>query len=168
MLILCCKKVVMSIERLKTVHITHLEELVDAEARWKITLLSRWQQVIDAIGIPATLEAVHGTWLLLGVTHSCWMQELQGISDQIIGIVNAFLEVPRIERIKFRRISALSYEVTGASARERQRRARALPASSAVSACVQITEQEKKVLSSISDPEMQSVLMQLLRRCKQS
>jgi len=82
-----------------------LQTLINPEQNWKTDLLYRWKEIIGPLHSKVRIEKIHNDTLILGVFHSCWMQELYLLSPLLIKTINGKLDQPYIKQIRFKQVS---------------------------------------------------------------
>jgi hypothetical protein len=81
-----------------------LQTLINPHNNWKTDLLYRWKDIIGPLHSKVRIEKVHDDTLILGVFHSCWMQELYLLSPLLIKTINEKLDQPYIKQIRFKQV----------------------------------------------------------------
>lgn len=123
---------------------------------WKFNLMHQWGTIMGSLVTKVSIHKIYNDSITLGVSDSSWMQELYLLSNVIKQKINATLDKPRIETIRFHYITnnADTKTITPL-AQAPMTKDRAL------------TVREKKALEKINDPELSQALTRLLQKCHQ-
>jgi hypothetical protein len=123
---------------------------------YKIQLLKNWSDILGTLNAKVCLEKIEGDCLVLGVTDSCWMQELYMLSPLLLTTINEKLDSPRIKYLRFKKIGI------------RTNVARPTIKRSSYDFFVEkpLTRTESMALTHIKDPELKRALEKFLRRCQ--
>ena len=143
----------MAIMRIKNI----LKQIVLAPHSWKSNLLAHWPTIIGNLGTHVTLEKITEDTVTLGVTDSCWLQELYTLSSLICSLINKALDQPRIKHVRFKKIS-------DATPQPAQRITKSVNHSIVVTP---LSDHELNTLSKINDLELQEALKNFRLRCMQ-
>src|SRR6266404_8990222 len=81
-----------------------LQSIINPEKNWKTDLLYRWNEIVGPLHNKVRIEKIYDDTLILGVFHSCWMQELYLLSPLLIKTINKKLDQPYIKEIRFKHI----------------------------------------------------------------
>jgi len=81
-----------------------LHTLIHPEKNWKTNLLYQWHDIIGSLHSKVRIEKIYDDTLILGVFHSCWMQELYLLSPLLIKTINEKLDQPHIKQIRFKHV----------------------------------------------------------------
>lgn len=101
-----------------------------------------------------SIYKIYNDSIILGVSDSGWMQELYLLSNLIKQKINAVLDKPRIETIRFHYVTnSKTSKVTSPYLETPVTTERIL------------TTREKKALEKIHDPELSQALARLLQKC---
>jgi flagellar biogenesis protein FliO len=133
-----------------------LSTVFDQPDNWKIDLLRNWDSIIGNLNTKVYLEKITDDTLVLGVSDSCWLQELYMLSHVILQVINEKLDRPRIKQLRFKKIGI----------RPTKKEAYTKPAPRKVNKRP-LTSKEKHALTSIKDPQLQQALEDFLIRCYQ-
>lgn len=133
-----------------------LNTILHTDSSWKVQLLRDWKDILGNLGTKVHLEKIHDDTLILGVSDSCWMQELYMLSHLIINKINQKLDQPRIKKLRFKTVGD-------------QPRMQYVPSQrhEYVVKEVKLNPTEKRALEKIKDPQLQDALKQFLVRCYQ-
>jgi hypothetical protein len=133
-----------------------LKTLIKPEKNWKTNLLYRWQDIIGALHTKVRIEKIYDDTIILGVFHSCWMQELYLLSPLIIKTINEKLDQPYIKQIRFKQISLkkCTKNITEQSSLKKKN-------------TIQLTAQDERSLAKIADPDLRNALKAFRIRCYQ-
>lgn len=134
-----------------------IETIIAPESNWKLQLLTQWPTILGNVKTKVHLEKINEDSLVLGVTDSCWLQELYMLSPLLIDTINKKLDYPRIKTLRFKKTGVKKKE------HKRERSKGQQPPSKQIT----IVPREYNALKCIKDPELQKVLESFLRRCKQ-
>jgi hypothetical protein len=85
-----------------------LYTFINPEKSWKTDLLYKWNDIIGPLHSKVRIEKIYDNTLILGVFHSCWMQELYLLSPLLIKTINEKLDQPYIKEIRFKHIGLKS------------------------------------------------------------
>ena len=99
-----------------------LNTLINPSNNWKTDLLYRWKDIIGPLHSKVRIEKIHNDILVLGVFHSCWMQELYLLSPLLITTINEKLDQPYIKQIRFKQISLKKNKIKTAIAKTIQKK----------------------------------------------
>jgi len=121
---------------------------------WKCDLLRNWNHIMGPLCKKVRVEKILDDTLVLGVTNSCWMQELYLLSSLIIKTINQNLDKPRIKQIRFKKTG--TYKKAQKPIKKTLKKKTITP---------RITIREKGALQHIKDPELADALESFLKRC---
>lgn len=130
--------------------------ILHTDANWKVQLLRDWQNILGNLGTKVHLEKIHDDTLVLGVSDSCWMQELYMLSHLLINKINQRLDRPRIKKLRFKTVGdqpRMQYKPT--------------PKQEYVVKNITLNPTEQRALEKIKDPQLQDALKGFLIRCYQ-
>ena len=133
-----------------------INAVFDQPDNWKIDLLRNWDSIIGNLNTKVYLEKITEDTLVLGVTDSCWLQELYLLSHVILQVINEKLDRPRIKQLRFKKVGIRPVKkqtYTKPKARTYIKRP--------------LTPKEKSALQHIKDPQLQQALEDFLIRCYQ-
>src|SRR5947207_14572151 len=82
-----------------------LHAIIRPEKNWKTNLLYKWHDIIGSLHSKVRIEKIYDDTLILGVFHSCWLQELYLLSPLLIKTINEKLDQPYIKQIRFKEIN---------------------------------------------------------------
>lgn len=140
-----------------TKHIkTLLETIIVDQSNWKLQLLQHWPTMLGNLNTKVRLEKIENDMLVLGVSDSCWLQELYMLSPLLLQTINKKLDSPRIKSLRFKKI--------GIKKEEQKKEIVAQPLSCTL---LRLSPQETKALQTVKDLELRTALTDFLRRCKQ-
>ena len=129
--------------------------LVD-QHNWKLQLLQSWPTILGNLNTKVHLEKINNDSLVLGVSDSCWLQELYMLSPLLVRTINKKLDAPRIKSLRFKKVGI-----------KRQTHKRASVTKRHSYKTVPLTHKEQKALHNIKDPALRTALSDFLRRCQQ-
>jgi len=126
-----------------------------ANDTWKYNLLRNWKSIVGPLSTKVRIEKILNDTVVLGVTNSCWLQELYILSPIIVKTINQNLDKPRIKQIRFKK--------TGHSVhiQAKPRKTQVKKTSKEIS----LTTGQKRTLMQIKDPELREALKKFLERC---
>src|SRR5579871_3385416 len=87
-----------------------IEHLITTEGNWKLQLLTQWPTILGNIKTKVHLEKINDDSLVLGITDSCWLQELYMLSPLLIETIKKKLDYPRIKTLRFKKIGVKKKE----------------------------------------------------------
>ncbi|HSW76191.1 MAG TPA: DciA family protein [Candidatus Saccharimonadales bacterium] len=129
-------------------------QTIHHEKQWKLQIISQWDSIMGSLSSKVSICKIYNNSITLGVTDSCWMQELNLLSELIKDKINKTLDTPRIELIRFKYISQ---HATGSQKKEAQ--------APIVYTEKKLTRQEQQALDNIKDPELSQALQGFLQTC---
>lgn len=124
------------------------------QKNWKFQLMHQWATIMGTLVSKVSIYKIYNDSIILGVSDSGWMQELYLLSNLIKQKINAVLDKPRIETIRFHYVTNNKAAKTAAINFEAPVAAERL-----------LTTREKKALEKIHDPELSQALARLLQKC---
>lgn len=133
-----------------------LTTIFDHQDNWKLQLLQHWPTILGNLNTKVHLEKINDDHLVLGVSDSCWLQELYMLSALLIQTINKKLDAPRIKSLRFKK--------TGI---QKEKEIKALPAKRISCKMVPLSAKEQEALHTIKDPELRTAISAFLRRCQQ-
>ncbi len=133
-----------------------LQTIINPEKNWKTDLLYRWREIIGALHTKIKIEKIHDDTLILGVFHSCWMQELYLLSPLLIKTINEKLDQPYIKQIRFKQIGFKSNKKNKGTIKTVQKKKTVI-----------LTKEDERTLAQINDPTLREVLRAFRIRCYQ-
>lgn len=124
------------------------------QRNWKFQLMHQWETIMGSLASKVSIYKIYNDSIILGVSDSGWMQELYLLSNLIKQKINAALDKPRIETIRFQYVT-------------NQKVSKAIFTDFQVPAAAErlLTTREKKALEKINDPELSQALARLLQKC---
>lgn len=138
-------------------HITHfLQGIMKTDESWKRHLITHWPEIIGPLSERVTLEKIDNDTIILGVYDSCWMQELYMLSSVLIATINKKLDHPYIRQVRFKK-AGKKKEIKTPLQKKISPTQRSVP----------LGIKERKALTQIKDPELQSALTAFFVRCHQ-
>ena len=132
-----------------------LNTLINPSNNWKTDLLYRWKDIIGPLHSKVRIEKIHNDILVLGVFHSCWMQELYLLSPLLITTINEKLDQPYIKQIRFKQISLKKNKIKTAIAKTIQKKE------------IVLSKADERTLAKIDDPILREALKAFRIRCYQ-
>lgn len=132
-----------------------VQHIFSNQDNWKIRLLKNWPEILGHLNTKVHLEKIEDDCLVLGVSDSCWMQELYLLSPLLVATINKKLDVPRIKSLRFKKVG-IRKQIT--------KRARRRTSSFIEKP---LTPKEQQALEQIKDPELSARIKSFLHRCRQ-
>ena len=132
-----------------------LQTLINPNNSWKTDLLYRWKDIIGPLHSKVRIEKINNDTLILGVFHSCWMQELYLLSPLLITTINEKLDQPYIKQIRFKQISVKKDK-------EKSSTAKVMPKKE-----VFLSKADERILAKVADPILREALKAFRIRCYQ-
>ena len=133
-----------------------LHSIINPEKNWKIDLLYQWNDIVGSLHTKVRIEKIHNDMLILGVFHSCWMQELYLLSPLLIKKINEKLDQPYIKNIRFKQIGL-----------KQMKKNDRLHTNIKKKKDVQLTQEDNRALATVSDPTLREALKAFRLRCYQ-
>ncbi len=130
-----------------------LSKTIKPEKNWKFTLLCNWHDIIGALYNKVCVEKIYDDTIILGVTHSSWMQELHLLSPLIIKTINEKLDHPHIKQIRFKQMSHKKKAVKKAKNEFVYKND------------IQLNKQDERALAKITDSSLRDALKAFRIRC---
>lgn len=135
---------------------TLLKPYIQANNEWKFKLIQDWHAIMGSLAHNVSLEKVTQDTIVLGVSDSCWMQELYLLSPVLLQTINQSLDQPRIKHIRFKQVGR----------REKiQKKQHSLPLNNPQK--VVLNAKQEKALARITDQTLRSALESFLMRCQE-
>jgi len=129
-------------------------QTINHEKQWKLQIMSQWNTIMGTLASKVSICKIYNNSITLGVTDSCWMQELNLLSELIKDKINNTLDTPRIEIIRFKYISQ---HAAGSQKKETE--------SPLQHKEKMLTAKEQQALCNIKDPELSQALQGFLQTC---
>lgn len=131
-----------------------LPALINPDKSWKTDLLYRWQEIIGPLHNKVRIEKIYDNTLILGVFHSCWMQELYLLSPLLIKTINEKLDQPYIKEIRFKHvgIKKLKKKETASTITRKKK-------------TVELSKEDECALAQVADPNLREALRAFRIRC---
>jgi hypothetical protein len=133
-----------------------LQTIINPEKNWKTDLLYRWRDIIGTLHNKVKIEKIHDDTLILGVFHSCWMQELYLLSPLLIKTINEKLDQPYIKQIRFKQIGLKA-----------NKKSNTIAHTIAKKKTVVLTKEDERTLAQIANPSLREALRAFRLRCYQ-
>ena len=80
-----------------TSHVTQILQNCDKEHYWKFLLMSKWQQIMGNLACKVFILKIQKKTIVLGVSDSCWMQELNLLSELLKEKINTINFFPQLK-----------------------------------------------------------------------
>lgn len=133
-----------------------LHTILPTQNTWQLYIIQNWETIVGDLKEYVRLERIQDdNTLLLGVTHTTWMQELYYLSDVIIQKINTKLEYPHVKHLRFK------YTPRKKKFVEHTIIAKSKP----ICKTITLTPRQKKALEYIDDQQLQEALTNFLIRC---
>ncbi len=132
-----------------------LHKIINTEKNWKIDLLYRWNDIIGSLHNKVRIEKIHDDILILGVIHSCWMQELYILSPLLIKTINEKLDQPHIKEIRFKHVGV------------KKSKQNIIRPQATIKKNITLSTQDERTLAKIADPVLREALKTFRMRCYQ-
>lgn len=139
-----------------TSHVTQILQNCDKEHYWKFLLMSQWSNIMGNLSCKVFILKIQKKTIVLGVSDSCWMQELNLLSELIKEKINTILGSNHIETIKLR------YSINNKKIVQKKDISISLPCTPK-----KLTTQELEALQKIQDQELADALLGFLQKCHQ-
>lgn len=85
---------------------THIKNLLKSflhhDTNWQGYLIANWTTIIGNLKDHVSLEKIQDDTIILGVNNSSWMHELYMLSGMLKDKINAQLQKPYVQKIKFK------------------------------------------------------------------
>jgi len=133
---------------------TILDDLFTAKNNWQLQLLNNWPTIIGSIQTKVQLLKIYDDSLVVGVTDSCWLQELYLLSPLLIHMINEKLDRPRIKQLRFKTMGINEKKIKKTPKKKE-----------CILKNIHLSNREKEVLASIPDDQLRAVLKEYLLRC---
>jgi len=133
-----------------------LHTLIRPEKNWKTNLLYQWHDIIGSLHSKVRIEKIYDDTLILGVFHSCWMQELYLLSPLLIKTINEKLDQPYIKQIRFKHVGLKELHKKSSPHYSAKKKKNA-----------ELTKDDEHTLAKIADPALRNVLKAFRIRCYQ-
>ena len=130
-----------------------LQTIINPDKSWKTDLLYRWKEIIGPLHTKVRIEKVMDETLVLGVFHSCWMQELYLLSPLLIKTINEKLDQPYIKQIRFKQVGVKKEKIKTPTIKNAQKKE------------VFLGEKDERTLAKIADPTLRDALRAFRIRC---
>lgn len=120
---------------------------------WKIQLLRDWPTIIGHLHDKVSVEKVLDDTLILGVTDSCWLQELYMLSHVLLRTINQKLDQPRIKQLRFKKSGSKKIKKKTVKQQKKPQKA------------ITLTSYELKKAAQCNDKHLGEALKKYLIRC---
>lgn len=124
--------------------------------QWKFTIMQEWKTIIGKLYSKVSIYKIYNNSIVLGVYDLNWMQELYMLSEVIKQKINAKLEQPYIETIRFKYITKKTKKKNDNKSSNSEKIKEHM-----------LTNKEEAALKKINDPELSQALAELLNKCHQ-
>lgn len=130
-----------------------LPQCMPCEYGWKLKLLASWPHIVGSMNNAITIERIENDTLLIGAPTSCWMHELNLLSDLLLQKINQTLDQPRITRLRFKKVTSIASTVKKEMKLEQVKYSRTM------------SIEEKKALAMVQDKGLAQALESFFNRC---
>jgi len=137
--------------------VSEIIKTTNPQTTWKTIIMQNWQEIMGSLACKIFIEKITNDSIVLGVTDSCWMQELHMLSDVLKTKINNSLDKPRIKTLQFK------YSSKKISRVQKIKNTVPLPYE-----FKPLTSQEQEALTNIKDSELSEALSRFLQKCHQS
>jgi hypothetical protein len=131
-----------------------LDDFFTHNNSWQIKLLNNWSEIVGSIQTKVQLLKIYNDTLIIGVTDSCWLQELYLLSPLLIHIINEKLEKPYVKELRFKTVGLPEKKFKKQTIKKE---------------CqlkdIHFTPREKEMLANIKDEQLRGILKEYLSRC---
>lgn len=134
-----------------------LEKIIDHNKSWQITLLSQWQAIMGNLNSRVQLLKIEDDTLHIGVTDSCWMQELYLLTPVLLAKINQTLDQPRIKHLRFKSVGMPTTQAPKKQPISKQSKDRVIT----------LCPFEESVLGQLQDDTLAAALRKYRMRCYQ-
>jgi hypothetical protein len=134
-----------------------LQSLINPEKNWKTNLLYKWHDIIGALHSKVRIEKIYDDTLVLGVFHSCWMQELYLLSPLLIKTINENLDQPYIKQIHFKHSTVKNFKKKNSTPITTKKNRKNIV----------LTKEDERTLAKIANPALREALKAFRIRCYQ-
>lgn len=136
---------------------TLLSSFIRSQQGWKFKLLKEWNTLMGPLANNVTLEKVYNDKVVLGVSDSCWLQELYLLSSTILQTINESLDEPHIKHLHFKQVPKKKSKKKHETVIYETKRAQHPT----------LNRSEKMALTRVTDPHLKQALESFLIRCQQ-
>lgn len=136
---------------------THIKELLSTcldSQHWHIKLLKQWPDIVGNLASKVHVEKISGTTLTLGVTDSCWLQELYLLSPLLLETINQTLDHEHIKQIRFKK-----------AGNHKTKKKQSHKGASCNIKSIRLTHAEQYALEQINNEELKQALKAFCIRC---
>lgn len=137
-----------------SIHIKQLLSLCLQTNNWRMQLLKQWPDIVGNLSNKVFIEKIDGNILTLGVTDSCWLQELYILSPLLLNTINQTLDQPYIKQLRFKTAGQMP------SLRTKKNKGAFCPIKQ-----VSLTHTERYALEQITNIELRNALEAFCIRC---
>src|SRR5437762_598278 len=134
-----------------------LHAVINPEKNWKTDLLYKWNDIIGPLHNKVRIEKIYEDILVLGVFHSCWMQELYLLSPLLIKTINENLDQPYIKQIHFKHSTVKKNKNNNSTPVALKKNKKNIV----------LTKEDECTLAKIADPALRDALKAFRIRCYQ-
>lgn len=133
-----------------------LQNIFVDEHNWKLKLLKHWPTILGNLNTKVHLEKINDDHLVLGVSDSCWLQELYMLSPLLLSSINKKLDEPRIKSLRFKKVGIIKEKSKKAVLKKKT------PCKPLI-----LAAHEERALAKVKDEGLRTAIMDFLRRCQQ-
>jgi hypothetical protein len=136
-----------------------IHKVLPEQHRWKMNLLANWSNIIGDLGDKVRIEKISSNFIVLGVCHPAWAQELYLFSDVLKKKINNVLKEDRIKYIRFKTV-ALEKSCKTCKMKTKQE-----STDVDVNRAVRLSEKQQTCLKQIKNEALRKLLVQYYGRC---
>ena len=131
-----------------------LSTFMQPSENWQVHLMQNWQAIFGGISRHVTCEKIEQGVITLGVYDSCWMQELYSLTPTLLTAINAALNAPHINQIRFKKV-----------VRTPKKSAATMVKAPLILQDKILSTAEKMALAQVRNEELRAALKKFLLRC---
>jgi hypothetical protein len=123
---------------------------------WRLTLIKEWPTIFGPLSARVSIEAVHDTTLVLGVSDACLMQELYLLSPLIVSTIQKTIGSSVIKQVRLKRTEmSMKHKPSKTMSVQHTKKT------------VLLTRAETHALECVRDLELREALKNYCMRCHQ-
>lgn len=135
-----------------------IQTIIPPKLRWKIKLFHHWKNIIGPMHEHVSLQQIKDNYIILGVSHPAWAQELHVLSPMLKKKVNTLLNEQKIKKIHFRIITKSKNPNNNNNVKTKKSPHTSEPPT--------LLARESKALTALEDEDLRILLKRFLIRCK--
>lgn len=133
-----------------------VQHLFADQDNWKIQLLQQWPSILGSLSNKVQLEKINEDSLVLGVTDSCWLQEMYMLSPLLLQTINKKLDGRHIKHLRFKKVGI-----------KKQTKRKTTPKKHTTPRKLHLSSKQEGALQSVKDPALRTAITNFLSRCQQ-